>query len=78
MKQIGVDKSAGPDGVLMRIMKSIDNLGHMHADIAANIMRLGYYPGLPAKARTCLLHKGGNEQSNWRPITIFFDDETNN
>ena len=70
-KKIAVDTAPGPDHVLMRAIHN-STCYEIIALIATRMLFLGQVPPCLTKARTILIHKGGDvlDLDNWRPITI--------
>jgi uncharacterized protein YaaW (UPF0174 family) len=71
MRKIRVDTAAGPDRVILRVIKNYI-VADILAIIANRMLQTGQVPNSLRKARTVLVYKNGdpNNLDNWRPISI--------
>jgi Reverse transcriptase (RNA-dependent DNA polymerase) len=71
IKGIHNDTSPGPDGILIRTLKSL-TVSPTLAALASAMIRLNIVPSSFREARTILTYKSGDvkDPSNWRPISI--------
>ena len=73
VKRLRIDSSPGPDGILPRTIKSLDQTAtETVANLFTLIVKWNYVPEPLKKARTTLIYKKGDATKceNFRPITI--------
>ena len=72
LSKIKIDTAPGPDRVSVRVLKHLKAAKFISL-LGTAMLRFGFVPTDLRKARTILIHKGGDSRDlrNWRPITIF-------
>ena len=73
IQRMNVDSAPGPDGILVRWIKStLKQSKIVIASLASYMVKFNFVPDFMQEARTVLIFKSGdpNDTKNWRPITV--------